>query len=487
MKIREFKNKLWFNIFIRIGAIFAVFVLVISLCNVTFLVKFFSKKEKNALKEQITVVSKLDFSNTNAVLSALSDINEKYNFDVEIYNQRGAILYTTHGGQMMDFFHQNSGNFNMNHEEMQVISSETLNDGIIFETAVRRFDKTEYLLCKKTVSDGLFAEVRVQKQLIANSAAIANEFIIIVSFICFLLSIVWVLIFARQFSRPIVLMNEITSDMSNLNFGRRLQITRNDEIGQLAHGINELSDSLSCALEDLKATNEKLKDDIELERQLDVMRKEFVANVSHELKTPISIIRGYAEGLKLNINSKAREDYCDTIIDESERMNRLVLSLLELSRYESGQIPINMQKFDISTLCSDMVTRIFKNKDIICESSVPNNTICYADPLQIEQVLKSLLENAAAHTPLGGRVSVSCEQNDQKLRINVFNSGSHIDSDLMPQIWQSFFRGDKSHKRESGRFGLGLSIVAAIMKMHGTDCGVYNTENGVCFWFELLI
>ena len=485
MNFKTLKNKLWFNIFIRIAVIFAVFVLILCLSNIGLLVQFFSNKEKTALKEQVTVVAGLDFNDSAAVIESLTSINEKYNFDLEIYTSTGSIIYTTHGSQMMDFFHQNNSKFAMSHEEMQTVKSEALSDGVTFETAVRRFDQSEYLLCRKQISNNLFAEVRIQKQLIANSAAIANEFIIIVSVVCFIISIIWVLIFARQFSRPITEMSKITGDMANLNFERRLTISRTDEIGELAHSINNLSGSLSEALADLKATNEKLMSDIELERQLDVMRRGFVANVSHELKTPISIISGYAEGLKLNINAQSKEAYCNTIIEESQRMNRLVLSILELSRYESGQIPINRKDFDISVMIMDMTERIFKGKNINTENNIPTGTVVFADELQIEQVLKSLLENAAAHTPKGGEVKTDVAPSGDKLRISVTNTGSHIDEEIMPQIWQSFFRGDKSHKRESSRFGLGLSIVTAIMKMHGNSCGVYNTDDGVCFWFEV--
>lgn len=485
MSFKNLKNKLWFNIFIRIAVIFIAFVLVLTLSNVSFLVNFFVSKEKTALKEQLVNVSELNFDDTAAVIETITEINEKYNFDIEIYNSQGSIIYTTHGGQMMDFFNQGNDRFAMSHEEMIPIKSEEMSNGITFETAVRRFDKSEYLLCRKQIADNLFAEVRVQKELISNSAAIANEFIVIISFICLAISIIWVLIFARHFSKPITEMNEITKDMAKLNFSRKLEVERSDEIGELASSVNGLSDSLSSALENLKATNEKLMDEIELERKLDVMRKGFVANVSHELKTPISIISGYAEGLKLNVNSDSKEAYCDTIIEESRRMNKLVLSILELSKYESGQIPLEYQSFDISLLCSDMLCRIFKNKNIITENKIKPQTLVYADAVQIEQVLKSLLENAAAHTNDGGIVSTDCMENNGKLRILVHNTGSHIDDELMPEIWQSFYRGDKSRKRESSRFGLGLSIVAAVMKMHNNACGVYNTENGVCFWFEL--
>lgn len=484
MKFKPLNNKLWFNIFIRIAVIFIAFVIVICVSNVSLLVKFFSYKEKFALKEQLLRVEDLDFDDAGEVLDLLEEISSDYNCDVEIYRPDGYIIYTTHGSQLMDFLQQKNDKIFMAHNDLNTIKSEDLGDGVIFETAQHRFDQSEYLLCRKQIDSGIFAEVRIQKQLIANSAAVANEFIIIISVICLVVSIIWVLIFARQFSRPITQMSKITGDMAKLNFDRRLNIDRKDEIGELANSINRLSLSLSGALEDLKKTNEKLRSDIELERQLDVMRRGFVANVSHELKTPISIISGYAEGLKLNVNAESKEVYCNTIIDESQRMNRLVLSILELSRYESGQIPLNKCNFDISVVVSDMTDRIFGGKNITVSSNILQNTIVYADELQIEQVLKSLLENAASHTPEGGEVKVEAENKGNKIRITVSNTGSHIDEEIMPQIWQSFFRGDKSHKRESSRFGLGLSIVTAIMKLHNNSCGVYNTENGVSFWFE---
>ena len=165
-------------------------------------------------------------------------------------------------------------------------------------------------------------------------------------------------------------------------------------------------------------------------------------------------------------------------------MNRLVLSILELSRYESGQIPVNRETLDISEMCGEMLSRMFSGKDIKTENGIAAGTAIYADRMHTEQVLKAYLENAAAHTPKGGTVRCEYSENGENARISVFNTGSHIDEDIMPQIWQSFFRGDKSHKRESSRFGLGLSIVSALMKLDGHSCGVYNTENGVSFWFE---
>lgn len=485
MSFRALKNKLWFNIFIRIAAIFAAFVLILTVANITLLTEFFSLKEKNSLIEQTQHLSKLDINNKSEIVKRLTHINREYNFDVEIYDSTGKILYTTHGRQMMDFFLQNNQQLAMNHEEMRPIKSEKIDDSITFKRAIRRFDNSEYLLCTKEIEENVFVEVRIEQKLIANSAAIANEFITIISFAFLCLALIWVFIFARKFSKPIGEMNRITKEMTQLNFSEKLNIATTDEIGQLAYSVNELSDSLSNSLENLQAANKKLQEDIELERQLDAMRRGFVANVSHELKTPISIISGYAEGLKLNVNSDSKEAYCNTIIEESQRMNKLVLSILQLSRYESGQIPLNLTEFSIDALAGDMLNRIFTTTDIKTENQIPKNTLCFADALQIEQVMKSLLENALAHTEKGGTVTVNSQLVDGCHRIFVHNTGSHIENELMPQIWQSFYRGDKSHKREESRFGLGLSIVTAIMKLHGTKCGVFNTKNGVCFWFDV--
>ncbi|MGI6279471.1 MAG: HAMP domain-containing sensor histidine kinase [Acutalibacteraceae bacterium] len=483
MNFKNLKRKLWFNIFIRIAIVFTVFVMVLFVANISFLVDFFVVKKKAELVEQLTAVSKLDLEDTPSILNKLSEITENHNFDVEIYSVRGPVLFTTHGGQMLDYIQINNDMFKMSHEEMIPIKTEKLSDGIIFQTAVRRFDNSEYLICSKEISDGIIAEVRIQKQIISNSAAIANQFIIIVASVCFVFSIIWVFIFAKKFSKPLSEMNEITKDMANLNFKRKIEKFGDDEIGQLSLSINELSDSLSAALISLQEKNRKLQDDIEAERRLDAMRKAFVANVSHELKTPIAIINGYAEGLKLDINPKDREEYCNTIIEEGNRMNRLVLSILELSKYESGQIPVNKQPVDISALTDNIMKKMFANSNIAHENKVPKGIKILVDAAQIEQVLIALLENALAHTPSDGRVWVD-SSGDKTVRISVFNTGSHVDSEKMPEIWQSFYRGDSSHKRDNSRFGLGLSIVSAIIKMHNSNCGVYNTDDGVCFWFE---
>ncbi len=478
------KNKLWFRIFIRIAAIFAVFVAVLTVSNRVFLVRFFETTEKRYLREQGYVIGRLDFNDNNSVVETLSEIGEKYNFETEIYTDGGKVLFTSYGSQMLDYYYKGHNGFLMNHKPLKTLKTEVLSDGSVFETAVDNYTDTEYLVYRVSVSDDINAELRVQMNLLENSAHIANRFITIIAVICLLAALIWTIFSIRKFSRPITEMSRITRDMADLKFDRRVNVSSSDEIGVLAESINEMSEKLSATLDDLRRSNAQLRDEIELERQLDVMRRGFVANVSHELKTPISIIQGYAEGLKLNINSDARESYCDTIIDESNRMNRLVLGLLQLSRYESGQMPITREGFDLSQMADDMLTRIFGGSDINIVRP-QSGVLAFADVTQTEQIFKSILENARAHTPAAGTVKVEFSDDGEDIRVEIHNTGSHVAEEKMPEIWQSFFRGEQSHKRDNTRFGLGLSIVSAICRAAGKSCGVYNTETGVCFWFTV--
>lgn len=479
------KTKLWFNIFLKVGLIFLSFILILTVANVSLLSKFFIMRQENKLISEINELSKISVLDEDAISNKLYEISEKSNFDAEIYTKNGKILYTTRTAQIMDFFPSNNAPAFIMHEEMRTVAQKQIANGIIIKTALDPFENQEYLICTKALEENVFAEIRIRKETILTAAETANEFITIVAAICFLLSLVWVFVFARNFSLPIIEMNDITKDMSNLNFSRRLNTVRCDEIGELSNSINEMSDSLSSALGELKSANLKLKGEIELERQLDSMRRGFIANVSHELKTPISIISGYAEGLKLNINNQAKEEYCNTIIDESMRMSQLVSGILELSKYESGQICANMQIFDIKEVADSLLKRITNGAKITANCSLPSPLFVYGDPVQLEQVLKSYIENAVSHTDENGRIEIILKETENDdLRIIVYNSGSHINEEIMPCIWQSFYRGDNSHKREENRFGLGLSIVSAIMKMHNKSYGVYNTETGVCFYFD---
>ena len=486
-EIKNIKSKFWFRLFLKIAAIFVVFVAVLCLCNSAFLEVYYKYEKKKELISLAQNVKSIRLSDAASMIDIINSAQGEHGIEVEVYDGEGNIEYSTMGGKMMDYFSKDNRRLQMNHRPLKIIESSAFKDGSVMQTAIDEMNENKYLLYKFSINNGYTCELRVQHSMIKNSADIANRFITIIAVVVFLIALFWVFWFSKSISKPIVQMNDITGRMADLDFSKKLPAYSDDEIGQLAKSINHLSQELDNTLMDLKKSNAKLRNEIELEHQLDVMRKGFVANVSHELKTPISIIQGYAEGLKLEINSNSKDKYCDVIMDESKRMNKLVLSLLNLSKYESNQANLNNEIFDICSLAKSMAARIFENSDNVeIIYIMPENAFVKADSEMIEQALKSYFENAKSHVNENGSITVEILKTaNEKIMVSVYNTGSHIDEEIMPQIWQSFYRGDKSHNRNSGRFGLGLSIVSAIIKLHNENCGVYNTADGICFWFTL--
>lgn len=479
MKDRALTQKLWFRLFLKVAVIMLSIVLLIMVCNTLFLDDYYISYQKRRLIENKPAVTRLNLNDAKSTIDYISDLYENHSIETEIYSLKGATLYTTYGGQMADFlFGPGETLSNMQHSPLMVLKSEKLLDGSVIERAKEEVSGTEYLVYRIKLSNH-YVEMRTRIQLMKTSAAVSNNFITLIIIACIGVGIIAAIFVSYRSIKPIAEMNIITKNMAALDFSEKISEESKDEIGELAESINNLSDTLDNTLKDLRDKNRRLENEIEQERNLDKMRKNFVANVSHELKTPISIVSGYAEALKENIDNSKKDMYCETIIDETKRMNKLVLSLLNLSKFEANKDDLNITKFDIKPLCENMAKSIVKTDLYLELISID----VLADRDLIEQVLKSYLENAVAHAT--GKILVKNFIKDERVVVEIYNDGEKIDKKIMPHIWQSFYRGDTSHKRDKTRFGLGLSIVSAICKKHGEDCGVYNLENGVTFFFTL--
>lgn len=313
------------------------------------------------------------------------------------------------------------------------------------------------------------------------------------SFISILILIIFTAVFyllINKFTKPLVEMNDITKDMAALNFERKCGNYGSDEIGELGTSINTLSDTLDSTLVDLKYKNEQLEKDIEKQQALDNARKSFIDNVSHELKTPIAIISGYAEGVCEGISDDPQviREYCQIINEESRKMNALVIELLELSKLENRVQPFTPAYFDISKLITSLLNHLslqFEQNSITVVNKIPDTLRCYAQSDKIEIVLKNYITNAVSHCSGEKNIEIDFSDKESCYEISVFNTGENIaDSDLK-EIWDSFYRADKSHARSENRFGLGLSIVKSIMTNHNCKYGVKNVPNGVTFLFEV--
>ncbi len=339
-------------------------------------------------------------------------------------------------------------------------------------------------------SDLFYVVLKVSVPSIEANIGYSRVFILISGAITLILSLIGAFLISRHWVKPILEINEITKGMANLDFSKKFSGKTTDEISQLGHNINVLSDRLEQSIDDLQKTNARLEEEIKKERQIDEMRQNLIANVSHDLKTPIAIIQGYAEGLKENISESPedREFYTSVIIEEADRMNKLVRQILSLSQLELGKITPEIESFEISSYIDVIIGKfslMFKEKRISIESAAEPCMI-YADSNMLGQVLVNLITNAADHTAPGGHIRIDTTEIDGKLHINVFNEGDTIPEDELDKIWLSFYKRNKARSGKYGGTGIGLTIVKTIMEAHNNQCGVFNDEDGrgVNFWVE---
>jgi signal transduction histidine kinase len=250
-----------------------------------------------------------------------------------------------------------------------------------------------------------------------------------------------------------------------------------------------MSKTLRMVIEELKAANEQLEKDIKEKELIDERRREFVSNVSHELKTPIALIQGYAEGLKEGISDdpESRDYYCGVIIDESAKMNTIVHRLLNLGEIESGIISLDRVDFNLTELLSNVVqsaSMLCGGKKVDIRLDAPEELMVNADQMMIEEIMQNFISNACHHVSEPGEILITASKGEHAY-VEVFNTGSHIPEEDLDRIWDKFFKVDRSHSRKYGGSGIGLSIVKAIAEAHGGSCGAVNKNDGVAFWFSL--
>ena len=290
----------------------------------------------------------------------------------------------------------------------------------------------------------------------------------------------------RFITKPIDKLNASAKRMARLDFSAPCDLVSTDEFGELSSSLNTMAENLRQALARLEDANTRLEGDVERERLLLAERKELVDSLSHEMKTPLGVIRAYAEGLQDETDEAKRQHYSEVIIAETERMSSLITTLLDLSALENGAAQLHPERFDFVEFLETVAGRLLidtPDADFILQHELPEHPVYVAaDKARMEQVLDNLLVNAKRNVRPGGILHLSLTENDGMLHFSVFNQGPPIPQEHLSKIWTKFYRDSTSGYSGSG---LGLAIVAQILSMQHLDYGVENRCGGVAFSFSL--
>ena len=344
------------------------------------------------------------------------------------------------------------------------------------------------------LDNGYVLYIRMPISPIKESVKISNTLLLMIGGVTLAVAGVVASFISKKFTNPILQLNDIANKMAKLDFSQKYRVTdTEDEINELGRSINTMSDKLETTIKQLQKSNIELEKDIEEKSKIDDMRKQFISDVSHELKTPIALIQGYAEGLIENVSTdeESRRFYAEVILDETNKMDRLVKQLLELMKLEYGKKEFNNEKFDINELINEVIRKcevMLQKNNIQVEFESKKPIYVWADEFYIEQVVTNYFTNAIKHTEEIGnnkKIKITVKQLNDKMRITVVNTGKTIPEEDLTRIWGRFYKVDSSRNRQDGGTGIGLALVKAIMNNYQNEYGVNNKKDGVEFYFDV--
>ena len=456
----------------------------------TFMIEnyYVHSKKESLLKAYSNINSYLsNSSNTSSELElALEKIAITNNFNIIITDENNFNIYYTGRDYMANMLNQNiseKGKILYNKNNVYILELKDSKNGMTFLT----------LMGKTTSGNKIY--IRMPVASITENVKISNHFLYIIGVITSIVGGVIVLIISKRFTKPITEISNIANKMSNLDFSHKYRIKDNDdEIDNLGKSINKMSDKLEYTIKELQKNNSELERDIERKSKIDEMRKQFISDVSHELKTPIALIQGYAEGLIENVNTdeESKKFYAEVILDESNKMDNMVKELLELNKLEYGAKIFNNEFFSLKDLINEEIrkyTVMLKENNIDIKFNMKNDIQVYADENFIEKVLNNYLSNAIKNAmEINNEKYIQIKTKkikENKIRVYVFNTGKNISEENIEKIWNRFYKEDTSRNRNQGGTGIGLSLVKAIMENYKNEYGVTNKENGVEFYFDL--
>lgn len=494
-QIKEKLKSIRVKLFLTLVVVVAIIIMMLIVINNFVLETFYLySKQKNLIHTYAAINNYYNNPDSNLNLEReLEKIAFQNNFDILIKTDKNINIYSTNKDFLSTINTINSMVKKFNKEDERIVYQD---DNIMMSKTEDTKNGLTFILLNANLDNGYQLYIRMPMASIQESVKISNKFLYLIGGFTILIGGIVVSFISRRFTKPILELNQIAKSMSKLDFSKKYRINdTEDEVNNLGRSINTMSDKLETTINQLRKTNIELEKDIEEKSKIDEMRKQFISDVSHELKTPIALIQGYAEGLMENVNTdeESRKFYVEVILDESNKMDRLVKQLLELMKLEYGKREFNNQEFNMEELEKEVVRKcqmMLEEKNIKLEMDTTTAIPVIADEFYIEQVLTNYITNAIKNVEEVNKEKIIRIENEvkvekNKVRIKVFNTGKNILEEDLGRIWNRFYKVDTSRNREAGGSGIGLSLVKAIMNNYNNAYGVINKENGVEFYFEL--
>ncbi|MCF0133248.1 MAG: HAMP domain-containing protein [Blautia sp.] len=499
---RSMKNQIAFTF----GGLFLLLILLVVVINGIFLEKFYVSQKADVLLQAREYFTELDmdalFFEQQEYGSYESDVrtDKEYPKGLSVLSSQnnlswiittqdnfGEIHWGENEGQLQGKLFGYAYDIDEDMGKRKILKEA---DHYVIQKVYDHFSEMNYIECWGVMDEEYYFLIRTPLEGIKNSVSISNTFYIIVGCFIVIFGVILISVITGRITQPISELTELSQRMSGLDFEAKYESHAGNEIDVLGDNYNKMSDHLERTISDLKTANLELQRDIEDKIKIDMMRKEFLDNVSHELKTPIALIQGYAEGLKDNImeDPEEREFYCDVIMDEALKMNKLVKNLLTLNQLESGKDAPVMERFDIHSLIQGVLQKmgiLISQKEAHIQFSGDLPVYVWADEFKTEEVVTNYVSNALNHLDDQKQVRIQVCQEAEKVRVSVFNTGEPIPETELQNLWTKFYKVDKARTREYGGSGIGLSIVKAIMDGMNQEYGVLNHDDGVEFWFTL--
>ncbi len=495
------------QVFLQFILIFMIILCAILLTSNSLYTNIISGMTLSNLRDAAEDVKKVDTSRSD-VIQKVKEIERDKSVFIEVYgkspnDKAGEYSKKIYTKYAYDIFTNNNSETQQQHDAEAFVdfnnkkfeADRAYKDGSRVGKLKSRDGSYEfYVLVSPGITGSYEIVSAVQYSTIELQAKTVSTTVGLIILMIFIAVSIVVYFYVTQITEPIKKITEITQKMASEN-DPELRIPTggksvNTEIDASISSINAMYASWMITKDQLTEKSEFLQEQLKEKELEKKYREEFIAGTSHELKTPIAIIQGYAEGAKYILDDKAAvSEYCDTIIDECGRMNDLVVNMMSLSNIQQNRDSLNFEDFSLTDFIADLLNShaiVFEKHEIKVENLVSDRLTGKADLKKLTFVFNNLLSNAVSY--IGGDpriIRIRYEDVGLSYRIFVFNSGSNIPEDVIEKLWLSFYRHDSARLRNDGHFGLGLSIVKSVQDAHSEQCGVNNADGGVEFWFDV--